>query len=381
MAATPRKTRQSPTPSASPQRVVQNAIQSRTFAPVWFLHGDDDFLKDAAVTALVDAAIDPSTRDFNFETRRGNELDAETIASLLATPPMLAERRALVIRDVGLLKKAARAQLDLYLKRPAPDTLLLLVNPAGAKADAALEKSTENLHFEPLTPERVRRWIAHHASTVHSLEVSEEATVLLQRGVGNDLHLLSSELDKCASYLMGFKEANGDTDTPDSDTPATITADIVSAVVGVQRGETLTDLIDAVAHRDAPKAVSLVEHILLQPKVTAVQVVIFLGSQALALSYGRARRDAGVPLNRLSGEYFGFLKSTGVFPGRPWGEAASLWTKVIDLWPAADCEEALKLLLEADIALKETTVSRPDQIVLSLVLALCTPGARRRKAA
>ena len=123
---------------ASPLRIVQAAIQSRAFAPVYYLFGDDDFLKDAAIRDLLEAAIDPATRDFNCETRRGNELDAETVGSLLATPPMLAERRAVVIRDVTLLKKAARQQLDAYLKRPASDTLLLLVSVAGTKADAPL---------------------------------------------------------------------------------------------------------------------------------------------------------------------------------------------------------------------------------------------------
>lgn len=37
---------------ASPLRVVQAAIQSRQFAPVYYLHGDDDYLKDAAIREI-----------------------------------------------------------------------------------------------------------------------------------------------------------------------------------------------------------------------------------------------------------------------------------------------------------------------------------------
>ena len=48
-------------------------------------------------------------------------------------------------------------------------------------------------------------------------------------------------------------------------------------------------------------------------------------------------------------------------------------------WSAAACEQALARLLEADHALKESTVSNAEQILLSLVLALC--GTRRRRAA
>ena len=371
----PPKSSATPPKESSPLRVVQAAVQSQQFAPVYYLHGDDDFLKDGALHDLLQAAIDPSTRDFNLEQRRGSDLDAESVASLLTTPPMLAERRAVVLRDVTGLKKAARAQLDKYLERPASDTLLLLVSPAGTKADPALLHASVSLEFAPLTPERVRRWITHHATTVLQVDIADDAAQLLQQAVGNDLHLLAAELDKCASYELGMHE---DVGAPDgSATRATIGVEAVSAVVGVRRGETVTDLLDAVARHDAQAAVQLVPHVLSQPKMSAVQVVMMLGTQAFALSFGRARRDAGVPTPRLPQEYFAFLKETGGYPGRPWGEAASAWTRATDGWSAEACARALALLLEADTALKDTRVSNEEQLLTSLVLALCATRSRR----
>ena len=386
---------------ASPLRIVQAAVQSRTFAPVYYLFGDDDYLKDGAIRDLLDSAIDPSTRDFNCETRRGTELDAETLGSLLATPPMLAERRAVVVRDVTALKKAARQQLDQYLKRPASDTLLLLVSPAGTKADASLSSLATPLDFESLSPERVRKWIAHHAGSVLDMGVTDEASQLLQQSVGNDLHLLASELDKCASYVLGAHDvaakaialANADasngaktgagtgTESDAGTAKPMIDADAVAEVVGVRRGETVTDLLDAVAAQDAARAIALVGFVLGQPKVNGVQVVMMLSTQAFALSFGRARRDAGTPTGRLPAEFFAFLKETGGYPGRPWGEAASAWTKVVDKWSADACQRSLALLLEADIALKESTVSTGEQVLSSLVLALCALRPKSRRAA
>jgi DNA polymerase III subunit delta len=368
-----------PAREASALRTVQAAVQARAFAPVYYLYGDDDYLKDGAIRDLLDAAIDPSTRDFNLEQRRGADLDAEMVSSLLSTPPMLAERRAVVVRDVTSLKKAARGQLDKYLVRPASDTLVLLTSPAGTKADAALLSVSTPLEFAPLSPDRVRRWIAHHATTVLKVGIDEDAAVLLQQAVGSDLQLLAAELDKCASYTLGALEAlHGPEATPS--TP-TIDSEAVSAVVGVRRGETVTDLLDAVARQDAAAAIALVGHVLGQPKVTAVQVVMMLSTQAFALSFGRARRDAGMPTNRLPTEFFAFLKETGGYPGRPWGEAASAWTKVTDQWSATACARALALLLDADIALKETTVSNAEQTLMSLVLSLCALRTRRKSAA
>lgn len=374
----------SPAREMSPLRVIQAAIQTRVFAPVYYLHGDDDYLKDGAVRDLLEAAIDPSTRDFNCEIRRGADLDAEDVSSLLATPPMLAERRAVVLRDVAGLKKAARGQLDRYLARPASDTLLLLTSPAGGKVDDAIARASVALDFAPLSPERVRRWIAHHASAVLQVEISEAAIQLLHQAVGNDLQLLAAELDKCASFVQGALGQGAQTAesrAAPSSAHVAIDVDAVSAVVGVRRGETVSDLLDAVARQDAAAAMALVGHVLGQPKVTAVQVVMMLSTQAFALAYGRARRDAGVGTSMLPREYFAFLKETGGYPGRPWGEAASAWTKVTDQWSAAACERALALLLEADIALKETTVSTAEQTLMTLVLSLCALRGRRQRAA
>ena len=60
-------------PMSSPngQKLLRTAIQERAFAPAYLLYGEDDFLKERMVHELLDAALDPATRDFNLEIRRG----------------------------------------------------------------------------------------------------------------------------------------------------------------------------------------------------------------------------------------------------------------------------------------------------------------------
>src|ERR671920_1148906 len=115
----------------------------------------------------------------------------------------------------------------------------------------------------------------------------------------------ASELDKLASFANGGE----------------IDERAVSEVVGVRRGETLGDLLDRVAERDAAGALALVEHVLAQPKTSAVTVVMALATQTLALAWGKAMRAQGTPAGRMEGEYFNLLKEGGAYPGRPWGEA------------------------------------------------------------
>jgi DNA polymerase-3 subunit delta len=100
----------------------------------------------------------------------------------------------------------------------------------------------------------------------------------------------------------------------------------------------------------------------------------------LALGYGAASREAGVGPRALYGEYMSLLRETGAFPHRPWGEAVSAWTKHTDRWSSADVDLALAALVTTDAALKDTRISSAEQLLMSLVLVLCSADASRRAA-
>ncbi|HMI48080.1 MAG TPA: DNA polymerase III subunit delta [Gemmatimonadaceae bacterium] len=347
--------------SASSLKTLRDAIKRRSFDGAYYIWGEDDYQKDDAVRQLVDAALDPGARDFNLDTRRSAELDPEGLGVLLSTPPMMAEKRVIVLRDLGALKKDARKVLDEYLKRPAPDLMLLMTAPAGSKADATLSALSTSLQFDLLTGDRIPRWITHRAGEI-GVKISEPAIELLQAAVGSDLHQLSGELDKLASYIEGNSEEIGE--------------DAVAAVVGVRRGETQADLLDAVAERNAPLALGLISHVLAQPKTTGVSIVMALSTQMLAISWGRARLDEGLSRSRLSQEYFSLLKETGAFTGRPWGSAAAVWARAAERWTRESLDRALDSLLEADVALKESRVSSEEQLLATVVLSLCAADER-----
>src|SRR5258705_10814426 len=112
--------------------------------PVYLLHGDEDVLKDEAIRALVDSAVG-SSRDFNLDVRFAPDLTPESFHALVNTPPMMAERRAVVIRgveQVGKRKTKLRDEVVRYLASPNPTTVLVLVVAAGEEADADLVRAS-----------------------------------------------------------------------------------------------------------------------------------------------------------------------------------------------------------------------------------------------
>ena len=352
--------------SASSLKTLRDAIKRRSFDGAYFISGEDDYQKDDAVRQLVEATLEPGLRDFNLDTRRAVDLDAETLGVLLSTPPMMSDRRVIVLREVNALKKEARRALDQYLKSPASDLLLIMTAAVGTRADTGLSSSATVLQFDLLTGDRIPKWISHHATSALGIRITEPAVELLQAAVGSDLHQLAGELDKLASYVQGRGEEIGE--------------DAVAAIVGVRRGETQADLLDAVADRNLSRSLELVPHVLAQPKTTAVSIVMALSTQMLAISWGRARLDEGLSRARLAQEYFDLLKETGAFTGRSWGSATAVWARAAERWSREALDRALDSLLEADVALKESRVSSEEQLLATVVLSLCATDERNAAA-
>src|SRR5713226_3688219 len=138
--------------------------------PAYLLYGDEDVLKDEAIRALLDAAV-PDGRDFNVDTRYAPDLTPESLDALVNTPPMLAERRAVVIRGVeyfGKRKTKLRDELIGYLESPNPTTLLILVVSAGEDPDPELVRHSTAVRLDPLAAERVPSWVHCPASSKNS---------------------------------------------------------------------------------------------------------------------------------------------------------------------------------------------------------------------
>jgi DNA polymerase III subunit delta len=343
-------------------RALRSALEKGAFDPAYLFHGDNDYLKEEKARTLVERATDAGTRDFNFDTRRGGDVEVRDLTQILDSAPLMAERRVLVIRDAGALKKAPRATLLSYLERPSSDVVVLLVQAAGSKLDEMLASKASAVEFRHLTEQETLAWAAAHCASV-GVDISAETLALLCAATGNDMALLVNEVAKLASFTDGGE----------------ITARAVAEVVGVQHGETMTDLLDAVAARDGVRAAALVPRILAQPKTTAVSVLMVLTTQMLAMAWVLAAKESGTPQHALERELFHLLRETSAFVGRPWGEAIKVWVRASSSWDSRTVGEFILRLAMTETGLKDTRVSS-DEHVLS-TLALSVGSARLRRAA
>ncbi len=333
--------------------------------PAYYLHGDEDFLKDEAVRELLTRALEPSTRDFNLDRRRTADLTAEDFETLALTPPMLATRRAVVLTEVEALQQrrpraqALRAAILEYLAGTSGDTLLLLVQSSGEDRDADLARAAAAVRVDALEPERVIKWIVHRATQV-DLAIEEDAARHLQEVVGDDLAQLASELAKLKTAVEGR--------------PARV-ADVAD-LVGVRHGETAHDFTDAVTARRFTDAAAMLTYLLEAPGTSGVRLVTQLGTALIWVAYARALLDGGTSLGAVAArivETLGTLRPMGL---RSRKDEAARWARDAGRWSAAELDAALDALLRADRRLKSTSLGGEADLVRDVVLGMAARGEK-----
>jgi DNA polymerase-3 subunit delta len=239
-----------------------------------------------------------------------------------------------------------------------PETVLVLIQSAprddkDGKTDADLAKLTATVAFQPLPPERLRRWILHHAAR-EGLTLDDEGAELLRAAVGDDLAQIAAEITKLRS-AVGAGSAS---------------ADDVADLVGVRRGETVHEFVDAVTARRFGRAAEMVPHLLNAPGTSGVRLVSSLATALTGVALARALLDQGTAARSLSSQLFGAMQSARPMGLRKWGEEADRWARDAAQWTGEDCERALAELLRADRRLKAAAIGGEAEIVTDAILAI-----------
>lgn len=347
---------------------LMRALKQGTLAPVYYLVGAEDLLKDDAVRAITDRALDPALRDFNLDIVSAASLDDEGVQTLCTTLPMMAERRIVIIRDIEQWRANARGRKALlaYLDRPAVETVLILVQAADEETDTAIAGRSSCVDCARLPSERAVKWALHEARQ-HGLVLPEDAARHLVNAVeteqGIDLGALRTEVAKLASLA---KET-------------VITPALVGEIVGVRHGETPGDWLDAVLGDDTPRALGLLDAVLAAS--SGVRLVMILGTALCGVQLARALKDNPTRRGSVERALVELFKQHNLRGFGSWSEAATRWSAAAERWTGRRLDAALRAVLDADVRLKQTTLDDDGAIVRTLMLRLAAGAAAEERAA
>jgi DNA polymerase-3 subunit delta len=167
--------------------------------PVYLIGGSDRAKVDRALARL-------RSRVGEDAVQRLSALDtpaADAIAACNAGGLFASGGKVVLVDAVDKWKAADVKVLGDYLASPAPDTVLALVAdepPAGSALAKLCEKHGELLFFE--LPKKLPEWVATQLAARGAKADAEACRVLVQL-VGSDVHELSGEIDKLATWAGG----------------------------------------------------------------------------------------------------------------------------------------------------------------------------------
>ncbi|MFQ6044736.1 MAG: DNA polymerase III subunit delta [Gemmatimonadales bacterium] len=334
-------------------------VKRGELAPVYYITGDEDILKDELITLIRDRAVQAASRDFNLDTRVAGDVNGETFTALVDTPPVLSDRRVVVLKNLEHWRRNAKVweAVRRYLQNPSQTTVLVLVHGAGEKPNRDLAGASVHVQVAPLSPQRTARWVKARASS-SGLTLDADAARHLIDAVGGDLSLLAIEIEKLAAALAGRTAGARD----------------VADFVGIRRGETPQDWVGAVLRREVPRAVEMLERVLMSPGVSGVRLVAMLGTALVGVRLARSSLDAGLSPQQSERRVFEHIRRSRPPGLRDWSTEARNWVRAAGSWTPDELARATAACYATDRALKSTTISDERGTIASMLLSM---GFRR----
>lgn len=261
------------------QEVLRRLKQGEA-APVYYLYGEEVFLRDEAEAELVGRLLPAGASTLNREALAGDEADAAAIIGRAQMVPVLAPRRVILVRGADRLGARDLQALAAYLDAPVPTASLVF---SAAKLDMrtrfaqALLRQAVVCRFERPQGEELRAWVRERLAR-RQRRIGDEALDLFLSLVGEELHHIDSELEKLALYLGDRAEA-GPRD--------------VEAVGGAGRFRTIFDLTEALGSRPPDAALAALRD-LLEGGEEPLSILGMMARQYRMLIRARRALDGGI---------------------------------------------------------------------------------------
>lgn len=225
-----------------------SVIQSGKLQPVYFLYGNDFYLRDKAIQTIRHALAD-KYKSYDYSYFPASEIDASELQNLLFGTSLFQSVRCGVIDQIKGLLPLARKIMNSYLQQPIIENILIITadkidnrNAFYNKIKAASTTLMINTPFENEIPVWIRQYTAKYERDIDVTAINE-----LIRCVGADLSKLSNELDKVHIYLPDNK---------------TISKEDVRLISGYSKTYSIEQLLDAIGDKDKGSAIAICKNLI-----------------------------------------------------------------------------------------------------------------------
>ena len=272
-------------------RTLFESVNKGRIYPLYFLYGPEEYLKKEFIRLLLESALPETNRAFNLDVIYGDEFEREIFDDRVGSFPLFTDRRVVILRNFKDLLTADKDHVIQSAGR-INDSVILVVETRSERLDTARLKNMKkaaddrgvsfNFQFldEVETVERVQTRFKREG-----YDVSSDALELLVESVGTQLIDLINEVEKIC--LAAGEEK-------------TVGRELVGAVVGKYRIESLFSLIDAFGEKNPGELLRKLNRLVEGGEEPVVmlgmllkRVVLLMEVKALADEYGSRAAKSG----------------------------------------------------------------------------------------
>jgi DNA polymerase-3 subunit delta len=172
---------------------------------VYALVGEDSFLQLQKLTEIM-AGLDRGVQRIDVD---GERAELAEVLDELRSFAMFGPSKLVAVRDADAFVTRFREPLENYLDSPSSTaTLVLRMSslPKTQRIYKMIAKIGRIEACEPLKQHELPGWLTARAKSMHKLNLSREAAVLMAEQVGADLGKLDNELAKLALQVEAGKQ-------------------------------------------------------------------------------------------------------------------------------------------------------------------------------
>ncbi|MBR4868799.1 MAG: DNA polymerase III subunit delta, partial [Clostridia bacterium] len=200
---------------------LKSAIKSQTFAPVYVLYGDEQYLVNHYVNQLANTLVGDIMPDFNLSRLSGETTYLGQIIESAEGLPMMHNHRCVLVWDYSPAEETDSTLKDweAYLSDPCEGNVVVFyyttVKPGNSKNWKTFLSSCEKyggvLTLNKKTQAEIVKILCSGAGK-RGCRISASTAGYLVECVGEDLNTLLCELEKLCAFKANQEITNGDID-------------------------------------------------------------------------------------------------------------------------------------------------------------------------
>lgn len=244
-------------------------------APLYFLWGDEDYLKEKFMIQIEDLIIPEGGKDFNEKIiEASKDLNLDEISAAIDAMPFMSDHTLVIIKDADLnnLHDNEVETLDKILK-DIPEYCTVVFSqhttfkPDGRKrAIKSIKKHGKEIHFYASSHDALISWIKLHFQA-HKKEIDYETAEYLIFNSGDLMNQLLPEIDKLVAYTSNSRITKSD-------------INIVATRIPEASVFLMTDYI---SNKKPDKAAEILYDLLGSKNSEPIAILAYIGSQMRSL--------------------------------------------------------------------------------------------------